>query len=438
MSNFDSIVSLTKRRGFIFPGSDIYGGLSGTWDWGPLGFFLKENIKREWWQHMLREDHIYPLDAAILMSAKVWEASGHLDYFSDPLVDCKKCKKRFRADDLTIQKPQKNKCPECGGELTSAKQFQMMFKTHAGPVEDTSSLVYLRPETAQGIFVNFKNIIDAFHPSLPFGVVQVGKAFRNEITPKNFLFRAREFEQLEFEYFGHPEKMDQYFKDIRKMRLQWFLDLGIQKQNIRTREHKKEELSHYSRSTTDLEYHYGFSPLAGGGFSELEGIANRGSFDLSQHEKMSGEKLQLEGITPHVIESSLGLDRAVLAFLVDAYDEDNVGGESRVVLRLNPKLAPYKVGVFPLVTNKEKIVAKARAVYKQIKSPLSHLQAVFDDIGNIGKRYRRQDEIGTPWCVTIDYQTLEDDTVTIRDRDTAKQIRKKVAELDPYFTDMLR
>ena len=331
MSNLDSIVSLAKRRGFIFPGSEIYGGLSGTWDWGPLGFFLKENIKHEWWKYILGgsrlDSRIYPLDTAILMNAKVWEASGHLDHFSDPLVDCKKCKKRFRADDLagsptSSRKSDFRKCPECGGELTSAKQFNMMFKTYAGPIEDTSSVVYLRPETAQGIFVNFKNIIDVFHPSLPFGVAQAGKAFRNEITPKNFLFRAREFEQVELEYFCHPEKAAKHFDDIRKARLQWFLDLGIKKKNIRTRDHKKEELSHYSRSTTDLEYRYEF---ARDGFSELEGIANRGDFDLSHHAKMSGETLKLEGITPHVIESSLGLDRASLAFLMDAYDEDIAG-----------------------------------------------------------------------------------------------------------------
>ncbi|OHA00119.1 MAG: glycine--tRNA ligase [Candidatus Sungbacteria bacterium RIFCSPHIGHO2_02_FULL_47_11] len=428
----DKIVALAKRRGFIFPGSEIYGGLAGTWDYGPLGVFLKENIKREWWRHMLREDHIYTLDAAILMNSKVWEASGHLEHFSDPMVDCKKCKKRFRADELS-----ERRCPECKGDLTEARQFNMMFKTTAGPVDDSSSVVYLRPETAQGIFINFKNVVDTFHPNLPFGIVQIGKAFRNEITPRNFLFRAREFEQMELEYFAHPEKADEYFRDIRKMRMEWFLSLGIRKKNIRFRDHEKDELAHYSRAATDIEYRFGLSES---GFSELEGIANRGDFDLSNHLKHSGIDLKHEGIIPHVIEPSLGLDRAFLAFFMDAYAEEKLRSEKRVVLHLHQKLAPIKVAVFPLLANKPKLVEKARETYLMLTKELGGKPSVpiaWDDRGNIGKRYYAQDEIGTPWCVTVDFQTLEDDTVTVRDRDTGKQERHKIDELDEYFFKML-
>jgi len=433
----------------VFPGSEIYGGISGMWDYGPLGFLLKENIKREWWKQMLSVDNVYPLDSAILMNTKVWEASGHLSHFSDPLVDCKKCKKRFRADDIEISKSRNIKCPECSGELTKARPFQMMFKTHTGPVEDSSSEVYLRPETAQGIFANFKNIIDAFHPKLPFGIAQIGKAFRNEITPKNFLFRAREFEQLELEYFGHPDKTDRYFSDIKEVRMKWYLDLGIKKENIRFRDYDVDELAHYSKATTDIEYKFCLSEERP--WSELEGIANRGDYDLSSHTKGSGEDLSLEGVVPNVIEPSLGLDRAFLAYLMDAYAEDDLparaggpaqaglNGDKRVVLKLHPKLAPVKAAVFPLVANKENIVNKAKEVYESLRnnSLISRLytqrSVAWDDIGNIGKRYRRQDEIGTPWCVTIDYQTLEDQTVTIRDRDTGKQERHKIEELDVFF-----
>jgi len=442
----DKIVSLAKRRGFIYPGSEIYGGLAGTWDYGPLGFYLKENIKREWWRHMLREDYIYPLDAGILMNSKVWEASGHVEHFSDPLVDCKKCKKRFKADDLETSKHQDIKCPECGGELTQARQFNMMFKTHAGPVEEEATAVYLRPETAQGIFVNFKNIVDSFHPTLPFGIAQVGKAFRNEITPRNFLFRAREFEQMELEYFGHPDKADEYFKDIRHMRMDWFLALGIKKENIHLRDYKKGELAHYAKATTDIEYKFG---LAEDGFSELEGIANRGDFDLKNHARHSGEDLKLEGVIPHVIEPSLGLDRAFLAFLMDAYSEeqdpakspDGDRGASRVVLKLHPKLAPYKAAVFPLLANKPKLVELARKIYSDLRLALG-LPAAFDDRGNIGKRYYSQDEIGTPFCITVDFESLENPPaggdVTVRDRDTMKQVRIKIPELADYIKERIK
>ena len=443
-SKLEKIISLSKRRGFVFPGSEIYGGLAGTWDWGPLGFLVKENIKREWLKHMLRADHIFPIDSAILMNSKVWEASGHIEHFSDPLVDCKKCKRRFRTDDLgSLTSKGKSDflktCPECGGELTEAREFKMMFKTHAGPVEDSSTEVYLRPETAQGIFINFKNILDIFRPTLPFGICQIGKAFRNEITPKSFIFRSREFEQMELEYFGHPEKMDAYFADIKAMRMQWFLDLGVKKENIRFRDYAADELAHYSNATTDIEYRFG---LSADEFSELEGIANRGDFDLQNHMKASGTDLKLEGVVPHVIEPSLGLDRAFLAFLTDAYDEDELSGDSRVFLRLHPKLAPVKIAVFPLVSNKENLMAKAIEVYQGLRQSVistiySPRSIAFDDIGNIGKRYRRQDEIGTPWCVTVDYQTLEDSAVTVRDRDTGKQERRQIADLDKYFERML-
>ena len=427
----EKIVSLVKRRGFVFPGSEIYGGLAGTWDYGPLGVRLKENIKREWWRHMMREDYIYPLDAAILMNSKTWEASGHVEHFSDPMVDCKKCKKRFREDELKAKK-----CPECGGGLTGVRQFNMMFKTHAGPVEDSSSVVYLRPETAQGIFANFKNVVDSFHPSLPFGIAQVGKAFRNEITPRNFLFRAREFEQMELEYFCHPEKTDEYFDDIRKMRMDWFLSLGIRKDNIRFRNHAKDELAHYSSVATDIEYRFGLNES---GFSELEGIANRGDFDLQNYFKASGIEFKIDGIVPHVIEPSLGLDRAFLAFLMDAYCEEEIKEQKRVVLKLHPRLAPIKVAVFPLLANKPQLVEKARSIYKALQTTSYQLQAkiAWDDRGNIGKRYFAQDEIGTPWCVTVDFQTLEDDTVTIRDRDTAKQERVIIKSLVEYFLELL-
>ncbi|MBI2053055.1 MAG: glycine--tRNA ligase [Candidatus Ryanbacteria bacterium] len=428
MVPLEILVSLAKQRGFVWQGSEIYGGLAGTWDWGPLGVFLKNNIKAEWWKAMLKEKHIFPLDTAILMNPKVWEASGHVEHFSDPLTDCKKCKRRFRQDDIGS-----SVCPECGGELTQARQFNMMFKTFAGPVEDTSSAVWLRPETAQGIFTNFKNIIDAFHPTLPFGIAQVGKAFRNEITPKNFVFRSREFEQMELEYFSHPDKAEAYFQDIRQMRMGWFLSLGISPDNIRLRDYKPDELAHYSKATTDIEYRYG---LSSSGFSELEGIANRGDFDLSSQARASGEDFRLDGVVPHVVEPSVGLDRAFLAFFMDAYHEDEVGGEKRVVLRLDARLAPVKAAVFPLVSNKEQLVKKAEEIFQTLRQKF--IQVAWDDIGNIGKRYRRQDEVGTPWCITVDYETLENQTVTVRDRDTTKQERVHTRELDQYIESRLK
>ncbi len=365
--------------------------------------------------------------------------------FSDPLAECTKCKKRWRADEFgssefgsstSNRKLNFLHCPECAGELGEPRAFNMMFKTHIGAVEDASATVYLRPETAQGIFINFKNVVDAFHPKLPFGIAQVGNAFRNEITPRNFLFRAREFEQMELEYFCDPKNADEYFKDIREMRMRWFVDLGIKKENLRFHDYGKDELAHYSKATTDIEYRYGLSES---GFSELEGIANRTDFDLKNHfpeHSWTGDDFVkgAEGFTPYVIEPSAGVDRAALAFLMDAYHEDEMGGEKRVVLKLHPKIAPVKAAVFPLVSNKENIVAKAKAVFDSLQT---HIETRFDDIGNIGKRYRRQDEIGTPWCITVDYQTLEDNTVTIRDRDTGKQERVAIMELGTFFSQKL-
>ncbi|MSR76040.1 MAG: glycine--tRNA ligase [Candidatus Ryanbacteria bacterium] len=430
MTSLETIVSLAKRKGFVFPGSDIYGGLAGTWDYGPLGVLLKENIKREWWKSM-RKPHIFPLDSAIISSAKVWQSSGHTDHFTDPLVECKKCKRRFRTDHI-----EDTKCPECGGALGESRQFNMMFKTHAGAIEDESAVAYLRPETAQGIFINFKNVVDAFHPKLAFGIAQIGKAFRNEITPRNFVFRSREFEQMELEYFCDPKDADQYFGEIRAMRMQWFLNLGIKKENLRFRDYAGDELAHYSKATTDIEYRFGLSQ---DGFSELEGVANRTDFDLKNHfpeYHWTGDDFIKSdaGFVPNVIEPSVGVDRAFLAFMIDAYDEDELAGDKRVVLRLHPRLAPITVAVFPLVSNKEHITEKAKEVFDVLSR---EFMVRWDDIGNIGKRYRRQDEIGTPWCVTIDYQTLEDGTVTVRDRDTAKQERVAISEVAALFREKL-
>lgn len=452
---FDILISLAKRRGFVFPGSEIYGGLAGTWDWGPLGALMKENIKREWWYSMLKPQ-VYPLDSSIIESAKVFESSGHVENFTDPLVECRVCKKRFRADHVGSPTSKKKSdfraCPECGGELGKTRKFNMMFKTHVGAVDPPaggeSAAVYLRPETAQGIFINFKNVVDAFHPKLAFGIAQVGKVFRNEITPRNFLFRAREFEQMELEYFCNPKDASQYFNNIREMRMRWFVDLGIKKENLRFHNYKKDELAHYASATTDIEYRYG---LSDDGFSELEGIANRTDFDLKNHfpgySWIGDEFVAKEsGFVPYVLEPSVGVDRAFLAFLMDAYDEDDPpaggGGEKRVVLRLHPKIAPVKVAVFPLVSNKETIVHKAHEIFENLYSSLlTHhfsLKVAWDDIGNIGKRYRRQDEIGTPWCVTVDYQTLEDGTVTVRDRDSAQQERMAVTQLESYFREHIK
>jgi len=420
------IVSLCKRRGFIYQGSEIYGGLAGTWDYGPFGVSLKNNIRDMWWSMFIetRED-MYGVDAAILMNEKVWEASGHTGAgFTDPLVECSQCKKRFRADHL-----ESSDCPDCGGALGEERPFNMMFETRVGAQGDMKS--YLRPETAQGMFVNFKNVIDSLHPKIPFGFGQVGKAFRNEIAPRDFIFRAREFEQMEIEYFIHPKDWEKYFEKWKEEMWKWMYDIGLAKNKIHELEVPDNDRAHYSKRTVDFEYDFPF------GRKELYGLAYRTDFDLSNHEKHSKVSLEYldevtgEKLIPHVIEPTFGLDRTVLAVLCGAYTEDGLGGESRVYLKLKPSIAPVKAAVFPLLKNKPELVAKAREVYWTLKKEIPAI--MWDDNGNIGKRYRRQDEIGTPFCITIDFDTLEDGTVTLRDRDTGDQQRIKIEELVSYI-----
>jgi len=430
----DKIVSLCKRRGFIFQSSEIYGGLASTYDYGHYGVLLKSNVKAEWWRAVLQErDDMVALDAAILMHPRTWEASGHLDGFTDPLVQCLgECKKRWREDHLreTIEAEGDDpnaelRCPQCGGELSEPRNFNLMFETHMGPVQDEGSRVFLRPETAQGIFVNFKNVMQFARKKPPFGIAQVGKSFRNEITPGNFIFRTREFEQMEIEFFVPPAEAPEWHQRWMDDRMRWYTDLGIRPDHLQLRTHGSDELSHYSSATSDIEYLF---PM---GWSELEGIANRGDFDLTQHAEYSREKLDYvdpgtgERYMPHVIEPSAGADRGTLAFMVDAYDEEEVEGRERVLLRLHPRLAPVKVAVLPLL-NKEGQPEKARAIYEEMRRLMP---AEFDTGGSIGKRYRRQDEIGTPWGVTVDHQTMEDDTVTLRDRDSLEQTRISIGEL---------
>ena len=431
-NNFEKIVSFTKRRGFVFQSSDIYGGLGGFYDFGPLGVELKRNIKDSWWNAMTRKrDDVVGLDSSIVMNPNIWKASGHTENFSDPLSECKKCHKRFRTDHLE----EKNKCPECEGELTESRNFNLMFRTFIGPVEDSASTAYLRPETAQGIFVNYKNILDTQRVKLPFGIAQIGKAFRNEITPGNFIFRLREFEQMEMEYFVKPGTEGEIFKKIIEERMSWYVnDLGIKKENLRIREHEKEELAHYAIGCVDIEYKF---PM---GWSEIEGIASRGNYDLTQHQKHSGQDLTYfeeaskERYIPYVIEPSCGTERVFLACLCDAYTEIEGGRttttesvkETEFLLKLNKKMAPFKVAVLPLVKNKENITAKAKEVYSLLKSQFT---TQYDEVGAIGRRYRRHDEIGTPYAVTIDFETLEDSAVTLRDRDTMEQKRVKIEDL---------
>ncbi|MFA4854201.1 MAG: glycine--tRNA ligase, partial [Candidatus Omnitrophota bacterium] len=427
----DKIVSLCKRRGFIFQGSEIYGGLANTWDYGPYGVELKNNLKKCWWKSCVHEKNdIFGMDSAILMHPKVWEASGHVENFFDLKSDCKTCKKRFKTEELTS----KNKCPECGGELTESRPFNLMFKTYQGPIEDSSSLIHMRPETAQGMFVNFLNILDSKHPKLPFGLAQIGKSFRNEITPGNFTFRTREFEQMEIEYFCRPEEADKIYESWVEERFNWYLNLGLNKENLRKREHGKEELAHYAKACTDVEYNFPF------GWSELEGIANRADFDLRQHSKESGKELMYfddqkkERFYPYIIEPSGGVDRSVLAVLADAYHEEEVREDTRVVLKLNKELVPVKAAVLPLLRNRPEIVELARKIAQDLKKSLV---AVYDDTGAIGKLYRRQDEVGTLYCVTVDVQTLEDKQVTVRARDTMQQERISVDKLKEYLTNQL-
>jgi glycyl-tRNA synthetase len=434
----DEIVALCKRRGFVFPSSEIYGGLGSTYDYGHYGVLLKQNVKDEWWRSMLQErDDIVALDSAILQHPRVWEASGHLAGFTDPMVDCKTCKLRFRADDLENaacgQKPSKHpgEGPDC--ELTDAREFNLMFETTVGPLKDSGSVAYLRPETAQGIFINFKNVLQFARRKPPFGIAQVGKSFRNEITPGNFIFRTREFEQMEMEYFVPPAEVDSWFEHWCQARFEWYTRLGIRPDMLRLRAHDADELSHYSTATSDVEYLF---PI---GWSELEGIANRGDFDLTQHAKFSGEKLEYfdqqsgERYVPYVVEPAAGADRAALAFLVDSYDVEEVEGRKRTVLRLHPKLAPVKVAVLPLVS-RDGMPERAREIHERLRPVI---QAEYDEGGSIGKRYRRQDEIGTPWGVTVDGQTTEDGTVTLRDRDTLAQERVPADDLAELLTEKL-
>ena len=423
-NGMEKIVSLCKRRGFIYQGSEIYGGLAGTWDYGPLGVSLKRNIINLWWKRFVEEkEDMYGVDAAILMNPKVWESSGHVSGFSDPLVECDKCKKRFRADTLENSE----ECGECGGKLGGERQFNMMFKTNAGATEDESSVVYLRPETAGGMFVNFKNVVDSFHPRLPFGTAQIGKAFRNEIAPRDFIFRAREFEQMEIEYFVKPLEWENAFEKFRLAMKSWIKEVGIKEENVYELEVGDGDRAHYSKRTIDFEFDFPF------GRKELYGLAYRTDFDLTAHSKGSGTDLSYydeetkERFVPHVIEPSFGVERTVLAVLTSAYTEDNLGGETRAYLKLSPSIAPVIVAVFPLLKNKPDLVEKAREVYTNLKKVIPRV--AWDDNGNIGKRYRRQDEIGTPFCVTIDFDTLEDDTVTIRDRDNGEQERILITEL---------
>jgi glycyl-tRNA synthetase len=436
----EKIVSLCKRRGFIYQGSEIYGGLSGTWDYGPLGTALKNNVRNLWWKKFVtnRED-MYGVDAAILMNQNVWKATGHVGGFSDPLVTCDKCKKRFRADKVEGYdlKAEKGKCPECGkGELGKPVQFNMMFKTHAGAVEDDSSVSYLRPETAQGMFVNYKNIIDSFHPKLPFGMGQIGKAFRNEIAPRDFTFRSREFEQMEIEYLVHPKDWQDTFEHFRKEMLDWNNMIGLDPKHVYENEIADADRAFYSKRTIDFEFDFPF------GRSELYGLAYRTDYDLKKHSEFSGVELSYldeetkEKFTPHCIEPSFGLDRTILAILSSAYTEDSMNEEVRSYLKFAPVVAPVKVAVFPLLKNKPVLVEKAREIYQILRKEFGSV--MFDDNGNVGKRYRRQDEIGTPYCVTVDFDTIEkDNTVTVRDRDTGKQERVDVKDLTTYLKSKL-
>ncbi len=429
---FDKVVNLCKRRSFVFPSAEIYGGFRSTYDYGPLGVLMLRNVKDAWWRSMvqLRSD-VVGLDAAILSPPQVWEASGHLENFSDPLVDCTECKTRHREDQLDDP----DTCPSCGnsGTFTEARAFNLMFKTQAGPVEGAGADVYLRPETAQGMFINFKNVLETSRKKPPFGIAQVGKSFRNEITPGNFVFRTREFEQMEMEFFVPPEEANDWYEYWIRERHQWYLDLGIPEEQIRLRPHDDDELSHYSSGTSDVEFLFPW------GWGELEGIANRGDFDLIQHAQHSGQKLEYfdqgtgERYVPHCIEPAAGATRSMMAFLMAAYDEEQVNDDTRTVLRLHPRLAPYKVAVLPL-SKKDTLLPKAEEILEMLQP---HFMCDYDITQAIGKRYRRQDEIGTPYCVTIDFDSLDDDAVTVRERDSMNQERVPTSELVNYLTQQL-
>lgn len=449
----NKIVSLCKRRGFVYQNSEIYGGMANTWDYGPMGVELKMNIKNAWWKDFVRErENVVGLDSAIIMHPDIWKASGHLDSFNDALIDCKSCKSRFRADHIIedaigmdvegktaaemteIIHNEEIKCPVCGSkDWTDARLFNLMFKTFQGVVEDSSSVVYLRPETAQGIFVNFKNVVDTMRVSLPFGIGQIGKAFRNEITPGNFIFRTREFEQMELQFFVKPGEDDEWFAYWKKYAMDWLTGLGISAENLDYHDHSPEKLAHYSKATTDIIYKFPF------GWEELWGIANRTNFDLSTHMEHSGKKMTYfdnesgEHIVPYVIEPSVGVDRLLLAFIVEAYTEDEVDGSTRVYLNLHPALAPVKAAVFPL-SKKEPLVNMAREIYDKLKKVFN---VEYDESGSIGRRYRRQDEIGTPYCITVDFDSIEDKKVTIRERNTLKQDRVEIDRVLDYLLERI-
>ena len=434
---FDVIASLAKRRGFVFPSSEIYGGMAGFWDYGPLGVELKNNIRAAWWRHMVQlRDDVVGLDAAIIMNPRVWEASGHVAGFSDPMVDCRNCKHRFREDDLK-GKPAEIACPNCGNRdtLTDARQFNLMFATHVGPVAESSSVAYLRPETAQAMFVQFDNVAVSMRRKLPFGIAQMGRSFRNEITPGNFIFRLREFEQMEMEFFVHPRDEDEWFSHWVDARHRWWTDvLGIGDSRLRLRPHEADELSHYSKQTTDIEYRF---PI---GWSELEGVADRTDFDLRAHTVGSGKRLEVfdevsgEHVVPYVIEPAMGVDRAVLTVLVDAFEEEQLAKEKRIVLRIRPELAPIKAAVLPLLRNRPELVERARRLTTDLKQLVP---AMYDDTASIGKLYRRQDEIGTPFCVTVDPESLDDGAATIRERDSMTQERVSLDHIPQRIADLV-
>jgi glycyl-tRNA synthetase len=472
----EKIVSLAKRRGFVFQSSEIYGGLNGCWDYGPLGVELLKNVKEEWWKSMTYRDDIEGLDASILMHPRVWEASGHVENFTDPMIDCKQCKARFRVDTLTELISEKNKekalkefdaslldgegslddkftalledqdkslallsllgCPQCGnkGTFTQPRKFNLMFKTFLGPVDDSANVIYLRPETAQGIFVNFLNVANSSRQKIPFGIAQIGKAFRNEINTKNFLFRTREFEQMEMQYFCKPGTDTKFYEEWKERRIEWFKSLGMTASKLRFHDHPKEKLAHYAKNATDIEYEFPF------GWGEIEGIHNRTDFDLGRHQQYSG-KSQLyfddeskEKYIPYIIETSAGASRSFMAFLIDAYYEEEVNGELRGVLRFHPKLAPIKAAILPLV-NKDGMPEIARKIESDLRP---YLRIFYDDKGAIGRRYRRMDEAGTPFCITVDTQTTEDQTVTVRERDSMQQERVLLSNLLSYLTEKLR
>ena len=422
----EKLVSLCKRRGFIYQSSEIYGGLASAWDYGPLGTELKNRIRDFWWKEMTQlHENIVGLDAAIMMHPKVWEASGHVDNFTDPLVDCKSCKHRFREDQIPEKNLTKKKCPDCGGELTDPRQFNMMFKTHIGPVAEDASVVYLRPETAQGIYVNFKNVHQSSRVRVPFGIAQIGKAFRNEITTKSFIFRTCEFEQMEMQYFIHPDEDEKWFDFWLDERQKYYEKLGIRKSKLKLAEHGPDDLAHYAKKAFDIEYEFPF------GWSELEGVHNRTDFDLGRHSEFSGKDLKYlddqtrERFIPYVIETSAGLTRTVLTVLADAYDEEDIDGETRTVMHFHPSVAPVTLGVFPLV-KKDGLADLAKGIAADLREDFP---TFYDQGGAIGRRYRRQDEIGTPYGITIDYQTKEDQTVTLRFRDSMEQVRVPISDL---------